>query len=80
MRRLSPQNTGVSNIMNRLLIAVALAALSTPALARGEAVPDHHRYVQPTSEQHQKQSNAGNSQTNDPYWCHITRFGHASCD
>ena len=68
--------------MNRLFIAVALAALSTPALARGEAVPDHHRYVQPTSEQHQKQSKAGNSQTNDPYWtpCHITRAGYNSCD
>ena len=54
--------------MNRLLIAVALAALSTPALARGEPGPDYHHYVQPRSEQHQRQSQTGNSQTNDPYW------------
>jgi len=68
--------------MNKLLIAVALAALSTPAEARGEAGSDHHRYVQPTSEQHQRQSKAANSQTNDPYWrpCHITRAGYNSCD
>ena len=80
--------------MNRLLIAVALVALSTPALAvpgtgspnYRDALPgagrDYHRYVQPESEQHQKQSNAGNSQTNDPYWmpCHITGAGYNSCD
>jgi hypothetical protein len=69
--------------MNRLLGALALtAALSTPALARGEAGPYHHRYVQPTSEQHQKQSKAGYSQTNDPYWkpCHFTSAGYNSCD
>ena len=62
--------------MNRLLVALALtAALSTPALARGEAGPYHHRYVQPTSEQHQRQSQTANSQTNDPYWqpCDYTK-------
>ena len=63
--------------MNRLLIAIALAALSTPALARGEAGPDHHNYVQPTSEQLQKQSKADNSQWRP---CHITRAGYNSCE
>ena len=69
--------------MNRLLIAVALVALSTPALASpGGGRTGFYRYVQPESEQHQKQSKAGNSQTNDPYWmpCHITGAGYNSCD
>ena len=49
-------------------IAIALtAALSTPALAVPGARPDYHRYVQ-SEEQHQKQSQAGNRQNNDPYW------------
>ena len=34
-----------------------------PSLARGEAGPHHHSYLQPTSEQHQKQSKAGNIRT-----------------
>ena len=42
--------------MNRLLMAVVLAALSTPALARGEPGPDNHSYTQPAAERHQKQS------------------------
>jgi hypothetical protein len=63
--------------MNRLLITIALAALSTPALARGEAGPDQRSYAQPRYEQHQKQSRADNSQ-----WtrCHITRAGYNSCE
>jgi putative SOS response-associated peptidase YedK len=53
------------------------APLPVPGAGR-----DYHRYVQPKSEQLQKQSQAGNSQTNDPYWrpCHITSAGYNSCD
>ena len=63
--------------MNKLLFAIALAALSIPALARGEPGPDYHSYVQPTSEQHQKQSNAGNSQRRP---CYVPRAGLYRCE
>jgi len=61
--RLTPQQLlECQTIMNRLLIAVVLVALSTPALARGEAGPDNQSYTQPTTERHQQQSKADNSQ------------------
>jgi hypothetical protein len=69
----SPITTGVSNIMNRLLIAVALAALSTPALARGEAGPDDHSYVQPTSEQHQNRQDHRYKSIHDSYRVFVPR-------
>ena len=63
--------------MNRLLIAVVLAALSTPSLARGEPGPDNHSYTQPAAERRQKQSKAGNSK----WWpCYVTRAGYNSCE
>jgi hypothetical protein len=76
--RLTPQQLlECQTIMNRLLIAVVLAALSTPALVRGKAEPDNHSYTQPTAERHQKQSKAGNSQWRP---CYVTRAGYNSCE
>jgi hypothetical protein len=67
--------------MNRLFVALALtAALSTPALAMPGARADDHRQVQPRSEQ--KQSQARESRTNDPYWqpCHYSSYMDNSCE
>jgi hypothetical protein len=76
--RLTPQQLlEYQTIMNRLLIAVVLAALSTPALARGEAGPDNQSYTQPTTERHQQQSKADNSQSRP---CYVTRAGYNSCE
>jgi hypothetical protein len=67
--------------MNRLFVAPALtAALSTSALAMPGARADDHRQVQPRSEQ--KQSQARESRTNDPYWqpCHYSSYMDNSCE
>ena len=63
--------------MTKLLFAVAfMAAMSTPALAVPGTRSDY-RHLHSKSELPQKQSQASNGQTNDPYWkpCHFSRYG-----
>ena len=62
-------------VMNRFLVALSLAAaLSTPALAMPGPRPDNHHQVQTRAEQ--AQSQARESQTNDPYWqpCQVSDY------